>query len=367
MTKRRVSRSAVLAAVLLGLILFPAAPAGALDKDQAACAASKLKAIGKKAMSKTQCEAKAIQASTNVDAECLSKAETRFEGAFGKAEADAGCVSMGDTADVEVAVDEFVERIVTTQLTGSPLPVCSEVMMPCGTCADGVCLLYHSSLACMSIATLNDGQYCTSDVQCIDGEYCVSVPDVGALCGGPCGALPGSGGVLDRAESACASSKIRAAGKKARAKFKCEAKAVQTSTNVDAECLAKAETKYDDAFAKAEWKGGCLFDGDSAMVEDSVDGFVEEMVALQTTIIIIVPLPSCSELGAACGTCGDGICIEHVPGMGCVSSGSLNTIGMICTTDAECPTGTYCMHIFDFGGWPFPIPIPEWACMAPCP
>jgi hypothetical protein len=77
----------------------------------------------------------------------------------------------------------------------------------------------------------------------------------------------------------CTGSKLKATGKKAAAKLKCHEKAVKKGVAADPDCLAKAEEKFADAFAKAEAKGGCLTTGDAGSVEGLVDTFVDDAVA----------------------------------------------------------------------------------------
>ena len=355
--------------LLIGLAVLAVEPAGALEKAESICASSKLKAAGKKMLKKLKCEAKAIKTMTSVDPECLMKAEEKFGGAFAKAELKGGCISDGDTAQVEAAVDGVVDQMVLLQETGSgPLPACTGLGSSCGTCGDGYCLMYGTIPACISQSSVNDGFGCTSDAQCTAGEYCVNAGTTETACAAPCGVVEPPG-PLDKAESACASSKLKATGKKVLKKLKCHATAIKKNTTVDPECLTKEEGKFADAFAKAELKGGCISEGDTAQVEAAVDGFVDQMVALQLTPVIIVPLPSCTELGTGCGACGDGACVEHDPDPGCISTSSIGGFVVACTSDADCPPSEYCMHIFDLPPFPFPIPIPlpEWVCAAPCP
>jgi hypothetical protein len=73
--------------------------------------------------------------------------------------------------------------------------------------------------------------------------------------------------------------KQQAAAKKLTAKVKCWGVALKKGKAVDPACLAKAEQKFDDAFAKAEEKGGCLTSNDAAAVETLVDGWLGELLA----------------------------------------------------------------------------------------
>jgi hypothetical protein len=77
----------------------------------------------------------------------------------------------------------------------------------------------------------------------------------------------------------CASSKIKAAGKKAQAKLTCWSKAVKKNLSVDPTCITKAEDKFSTAFDKAEAKGGCVDPGDKSTIEGDVDLFVGQMAA----------------------------------------------------------------------------------------
>src|SRR5262245_65287477 len=76
----------------------------------------------------------------------------------------------------------------------------------------------------------------------------------------------------------CAEAKLRAAGKKAATKLACHAKAASRGGAVDTTCLTKAETKFTDAFAKAEGKGGCILTGDAPAIEAAIDQAVDSVV-----------------------------------------------------------------------------------------
>lgn len=78
--------------------------------------------------------------------------------------------------------------------------------------------------------------------------------------------------------AACGLAKQKAAVKKLGAKAKCHAKAVKKGEPVDAACLTSAETKFDEAFTKAESKGGCITTADAASAEAMVDTWLDEML-----------------------------------------------------------------------------------------
>jgi hypothetical protein len=86
-----------------------AIPRGADDASRA-CAASKLKAAGKRSRSRLQCFAKAEKQSAPVDVTCLAKAGDKFAAAFDKAEARGGCAVNDDAVLVAGLVDNGVAR-----------------------------------------------------------------------------------------------------------------------------------------------------------------------------------------------------------------------------------------------------------------
>ncbi|MBI3783775.1 MAG: hypothetical protein HY270_10250 [Deltaproteobacteria bacterium] len=98
----------------------------------------------------------------------------------------------------------------------------------------------------------------------------------------------------------CAAAKLRAAGKKAKAKLFCHASAVLSPTFDLAACLTKAETHFMTAFANAEAPGGCALTGDANVVETAkVDPFVASVVA---GIPSAVPTPTPSLTATATPT-----------------------------------------------------------------
>jgi hypothetical protein len=70
----------------------------------------------------------------------------------------------------------------------------------------------------------------------------------------------------DAGPSKCEAARLKAAGKKARGKLNCNAKAAANGSPVDSACIQKAETKYQAAFAKTT---GCT--GDATGVENDVN------------------------------------------------------------------------------------------------
>ena len=140
----------------------------------------------------------------------------------------------------------------------------------------------------------------------------------------------------------CAAAKQNAAAKKIAAKLRCRAKALAHGTAVDSTCLQDAETKFSEAIAKAESKGGCVSNGDTANIEGKCDTCVASIAAL--TPATTIPLPYTCGQGPypQCGgTCPFGLScqafistIDHSP---CGGDGSMTPPGPpSCSTSCGC-------------------------------
>lgn len=76
----------------------------------------------------------------------------------------------------------------------------------------------------------------------------------------------------------CAAAKVRAAAKYAGALLRCQERAIIKDVAADPACVQKPATKFAAAFAKAELKGGCFTNGDTAAVAALIEPFVEGVV-----------------------------------------------------------------------------------------
>jgi hypothetical protein len=76
----------------------------------------------------------------------------------------------------------------------------------------------------------------------------------------------------------CATAKQKAAAKKLTMKVMCHGKAIKKGEPVDATCLMKAETKFNESFTKAEAKGGCTTIGDTADIEMLIDTTLADLL-----------------------------------------------------------------------------------------
>ena len=82
------------------------------------CAATKLRAAGKKLLAKLRCHASAVKRGFATDPACLTKAEQKFDDKFAAAEASPPCLTSGDAVSIEEQVDRVVDELRVSQGTG---------------------------------------------------------------------------------------------------------------------------------------------------------------------------------------------------------------------------------------------------------
>jgi len=70
--------------------------------------------------------------------------------------------------------------------------------------------------------------------------------------------------------------------------LKCYSKAYLHNTTVDPVCLTKVDTKFNDAFARAETPGFCALNGNAGAVAALVDAFVTDGM---NGVVDIIPPP----------------------------------------------------------------------------
>jgi len=119
--------------------------------------------------------------------------------------------------------------------------------------------------------------------------------------------------------------KAKAAAKKTSARVRCFTASAVKAAPVNESCLAEAEQKFGDAWARIEGDGGCLVVGDEDSIELKVDAYVDDVVRT---------LQPCGEVGGACGGgCASGqFCLD---GIGC----SGEVVPCSCYTSVTtCPT-----------------------------
>src|SRR6185369_12935588 len=133
------------------------------------CAATKLKAAGKKAKTKLGCNAKAMRTGVALDPQCLAKAETRFASTFSSAEAQAQCLTTNDADGIESQVDDVVSQLVAalpsnTTTTTVPGAVCGNGVVEgseqCDTNPQTICIASGRS-GCFPSGNANECRCCT--------------------------------------------------------------------------------------------------------------------------------------------------------------------------------------------------------------
>ena len=100
-------------------------------------------------------------------------------------------------------------------------------------------------------------------------------------------------GVAATPAQMCAAAKNRAAASRTTAEARCYRKSLLTGLAVSPLCLSRAERTFSDAIAKAEAKGGCLRNGDSADIEAAVNSCVSSLDALTLAAGDCTPASSC--------------------------------------------------------------------------
>jgi cysteine-rich repeat protein len=228
--KRNMLNGAV--ALAAAMVVAGAGSAAADIKAEKKCASSKLTAVGSDISAQASCHASALSKGLAVDPACITEATTKTSNAFAAAEAkalpDGGCATDADSFDLN---------------------------------AD----------------TIPDGQLASIRNQ-IDNGFKIGSALIYSGLYGPTGA-PGVEGIIlntlvttPGAESKCTSTKVKEAGKLAKALYTCEKKVVSKNLPVDPVCKQKAIDKMVAKFASAETAGDCQTTGDANLVAGRING-----------------------------------------------------------------------------------------------
>jgi hypothetical protein len=144
--------------------------------------------------------------------------------------------------------------------------------------------------------------------------------------------------------SRCEAVKWRAAGKKAKGKLLCHAKALLRAAPVDPDCLIKVEAKFAAAFVKADAAGPCA--GTSAAVEAVVDAGVGDVAAALGSGTNVCPACCTSTRLRFTTTLGSGSCGRAAPGV-CIGP---SDPGIQCSSDFDCSFPDVCRGELACGG-----------------
>lgn len=204
-TVRRRTAGSIGAVVLL---LVTSVPAGAAPSLALKCRSAKARAATKKAAALAKALAKNDRAPnpTRLLAD-VSKAQSRFTRAFGKAEGKGGCVSSGDAAAIEAKVDAFVNDLLdelpsaasttSTSTTAMPGTTTTTIPVGCGvssfpTCGGAcpvgeVCVPVRFESSCGPPATdtcfcVLAGATCMGTGSCVQDDCEVGLCPQGEVC-----------------------------------------------------------------------------------------------------------------------------------------------------------------------------------------
>jgi hypothetical protein len=106
--------------VLLILLVVGAGHAHAAGTAGAQCASAKAKAAAKEFGQKLKCYEKALGSGANVDAQCLTSAETKYGVTITKIETKGGCALSGDGPTLGAIVDRAVSDVIGFVPTAAP-------------------------------------------------------------------------------------------------------------------------------------------------------------------------------------------------------------------------------------------------------
>jgi hypothetical protein len=292
---------------LAALALAAALAAPAAVRAQDVCSSQKAQAAGRYFQARANCVAKALAKGLEPDALCITKALTKLQTSFQKAEAKGPCPSLADLAPVEDvladALDDGFDAVSQVGATccDSSTDVCS--YRSAQACTDAGGTPGAPGTACQADGTCGPideatlGACCELEDLVVPGiqGVCATGPDIGALCiseghpvvdGGNCHPEAGCRLASEPARSRCTSAKLKAQGRALAAAAKCHAKALKKSAPIDLQCLAAAESKLGKAFAAAEKKDDCLGRNDLAAALGVLNDARElaiELVAPTTT------------------------------------------------------------------------------------
>jgi cysteine-rich repeat protein len=226
--KRNIRNGAVALAAAM-VVAGGVGPAAADMKAEQKCSASKLTAVGGDIAGQTACHASALSKGVAVDPACLTKATTKTSDAFAKAEAKAlpkgGCATDSDSFDLD----------------GDTIP-------------DGMLASIRNQI--------DNGRNIGSQL-IYRGLY---GPIISAVSEGVVDILVPTPG----AKSKCTSTKVKEAGKLAKAVYGCEKKVIAKNLPVDQACIQKAIDKMNEKYDTAETGADCQTTGDKAVVANGV-------------------------------------------------------------------------------------------------
>jgi hypothetical protein len=337
--------------------------AGVPASAQSRCVEAKLKAAGGYFGASAGCMSRSFAKGEDVDPLCVAKAQAKLQKGFEKALRKGDCPNPDELEQAADVVDDAVPAVL--EIVDPPPPVCCSSGL-------GICLFAVDETACTvelngfvgAPGTVCDGQLgtcvpagtesagpCCTDIPfpATVASACLVGPSVemtcengqGTLSEGTCHPARRCVPLGDEARSRCTGAKLKAAGRYAVARAKCQAKAQRKGEPVDVLCLGKAQSKLQSAFEKAERRGDCEALGEHDDVRNQADGDLDLLFA-----ILEAPPSVCCDTAVACLWVTDpAVCT----GIG----GTLGAAGSACTGSGDCapppPADGNCCEGFSVG------------------
>ncbi len=266
---------------------FVDALAASLRPTQAAsrCAAKKLRASAKKASGKLTCHRRAISSGQRVGGLCLAKETLKFGERFAAAEERPDCLTTGDGAATEAAIDDFVDDVAAA-LRPVTLSDCTSKKLSVAGKTGRDRLDCHRDAAIGGVAV--DAQCLAHVAERLDEDFadaeeeadCYTTGDAAAVRALVESAVDDVAGQLRPAltPSKCAANKLRVAGLAYARLLQCRAITIQDGLPLVPDCVADGTEHITERFPEFEEEDpDCLTVGDAAAVLATVGAGVSSV------------------------------------------------------------------------------------------
>jgi hypothetical protein len=237
------------------------------------CAGKKLKAAGKKASKRIACHQHAIQQGTRVGPECLDKETVKFSERFAAAEERPDCLTTGDTAATEAAIDDFVDQVIAVLRPVTPSKCTTQKLVAAGRKG-------REKLACHASAA--NGGSAVSAPCLVDAETDFADAFADGEAAGDC-YTTGDGATVEAlvddlvddveaqlrpvlTTTKCAAGKLLVSGRAYERLLRCRAGSVDDGLPLLPDCVADANQQITVGFPEFEDDPDCLTTGDAVAV-----------------------------------------------------------------------------------------------------
>ena len=248
------------------------------------CAGKKLKASGKKTRRLLICHQRAILRDTKVDPNCLTGESVKFDERVADAEELSDCLTTGDAAATEAAIDAFLDVMVAALRPVTPSKCTSEKLQAAGR-KGRLKLLCHRDGANDGVAVvpscLVDAEEDFDDnfADAEEAADCYTTGDAAAVEAFVDDLVDTVATQLRPALTAskCAAIKLTRSGQAYEKLLRCRASSVSNGLPLNPGCVTDANELITGAFASADDDPGCLTTGDAAAVLATVTAGVSSV------------------------------------------------------------------------------------------